>query len=105
MAAWDADRRAQEVREATEPSGMSLPASWYRETLADFRDHLQTPEKVMVNFSGGLTQECMIMTRPNGPYQVVYLPSAGYFSLCVQSQFGPLDIGIHGKAIGCFGSI
>ncbi len=74
-------------------------------TLKDFEAHLQPPEPVVVNFSGGFAQDCWAVTRPNGPYQVIYMPSAGYFSLCVSSQFGPLDIGVHGQAIECFGSV
>ena len=54
---------------------------------------------------GGLVQVCWAVTRPNGPYQVIYMPRAGYFSLCVASAFGPLDIGVHGAAIECFGSV
>ena len=74
-------------------------------TLADFRTHRQAPEAVEVQFSGGLSHQCWAVTRPNGPYQVIYMPRAGYFSLCVASQFGPLDIGVHGDAIDCFGSV
>ncbi|MDE4133278.1 hypothetical protein PXK00_09150 [Phaeobacter sp. QD34_3] len=74
-------------------------------TLYAFRAALCEPEAVTVNFSGGLTQECWAVTHPNGDYRVIYLPLAGYFSLCVDSVFGPLDIGVHGHAIGCFSSV
>ena len=74
-------------------------------TLADFEAHLQAPRAVEVQFSGGVMQTCWAVTRPRGPYQVIYMPAAGYFSLCVGSQFGPLDIGVHGKVIDCFGSV
>jgi len=74
-------------------------------TLSDFRDALHEPRRITVNFSGGLTQECWTVTRCNGPYRVIYMPKAGYFSLCVESEFGPLDIGVHGPAIDCFGSV
>ncbi len=74
-------------------------------TLADFRGHLQTPREVEVTFSGGITQTCWSVTRSNGDYTVIYMPTAGYFSLCVESAFGPLDIGVHGPAISCFGSV
>ena len=58
-----------------------------------------------VNFSGGITQTCWSVTKSDGDYQVIYMPRAGYFSLCVASAFGPLDIGVHGKAIDVFGSV
>ncbi len=74
-------------------------------TLYAFRAALCEPEVVTVNFSGGLTQECWAVTRANGDYRVIFLPLAGYFSLCVESVFGPLDIGVHGHAIGCFSSV
>jgi hypothetical protein len=74
-------------------------------TLQAFRDALREPREVTVNFSGGITQTCWSVTRSNGDYRVIYLPSAGYFSLCVESVFGPLDIGVHGSAIGCFSSV
>jgi hypothetical protein len=74
-------------------------------TLAAFRQHRRPPRPVTVNFSGGITQTCWSVTRTNGTYRVIYLPTAGYFSLCVESDFGPLDIGVHGPAIDCFGSV
>ena len=74
-------------------------------TMRDFEAHRQVPERVEVTFSGGLVQDCWAVTRPNGPYQVIFMPKAGYFSLCVTSHFGPLDIGVHGAAIDCFGSV
>lgn len=77
-----------------------------RITLADFsRLRVKRPAEVTVNFSGGITQTCWTVTRPNGDYQVIYLPSADYFSLCVGSDFGPLDIGVHGPALKCFASV
>ncbi|MEC7258919.1 MAG: hypothetical protein VXW58_13980 [Pseudomonadota bacterium] len=76
-----------------------------RMTVEAFRKALREPREVTVNFSGGITQTCWSVTRPNGPYRVIYLPSADYFSLCVESDFGPLDIGVHGKAIGCYASV
>lgn len=74
-------------------------------TLADFKRAVVEPRLVTVNFSGGITQKCWNVTRSNGMYRVIFLPTAGYFSLCVESDFGPLDIGVHGDAIGCFGSV
>jgi hypothetical protein len=73
--------------------------------LRDFVAARRVPKLVTVNFSGGLTQKCYSVTRPNGDYRVIYLPLAGYFSLCVESAFGPLDIGVHGPAIECFASV
>lgn len=74
-------------------------------SLVDFVTSLCVPELTAVNFSGGVTQECWTVTRSNGAYRVVFMPEVGYFSLCVVSQFGPLDIGVHGAAIGCFTSV
>lgn len=73
--------------------------------LEAFKAALREPKLVTVNFSGGITQKCWSVTRSDGTYRVIYLPLAGYFSLCVESDFGPLDIGVHGDAIGCFGSV
>ncbi|TNF57253.1 MAG: hypothetical protein EP307_14290 [Rhodobacteraceae bacterium] len=74
-------------------------------TLTAFRAARRKPRLVTVNFSGGITQKCWSVTRTNGDYRVIYLPLAGYFSLCVESDFGPLDIGVHGPAIACFNSV
>lgn len=74
-------------------------------TLAAFRAARRRPRLVTVNFSGGITQKCWSVTRTNGEYRVIYLPLAGDFSLCVESDFGPLDIGVHGPAIACFNSV
>ncbi|MGB3245229.1 MAG: hypothetical protein WBB25_11885 [Sulfitobacter sp.] len=76
-----------------------------RRTARDFGQTRVKPRMVTVNFSGGLAQTCWSVTRGDGTYRVVYLPTAGYFSLCVESDFGPLDIGVHGPALGCFGSV
>ena len=63
------------------------------------------PFETNVQFSGGLTQRCWQVTRSDGDYAVIYMPNAGYFALCVDSALGPLDIGVHGPALGCFGSV
>ena len=76
-----------------------------RRTALAFRATLRAPREVTVNFSGGITQTCWSVSRGDGDYRVVYMPRAGYFSLCVESDFGPLDIGVHGPALGCFGSV
>lgn len=77
-----------------------------RMLLRDFaRMRVRRPRPVTVNFSGGLTQTCYSVTRSDGAYSVLYLPTAGYFSLCVDSVFGPVDIGVHGPALACFASV
>ena len=76
-----------------------------RRTARAFGEMRRPPRQVTVNFSGGITQRCWSVSRGDGTYRVVYLPTAGYFSLCVESDFGPLDIGVHGPALGCFGSV
>ena len=76
-----------------------------RRTARDFMKTRREPREVTVNFSGGLTQRCWSVSKGDGTYRVVYLPTAGYFSLCVESDFGPLDIGVHGPALGCYGSV
>ena len=76
-----------------------------RRTARDFERSRRAPRLVTVNFSGGITQSCWSVSRGDCTYRVVYLPTAGYFSLCVESDFGPLDIGVHGPALGCFGSV
>ncbi|MFT6090573.1 MAG: hypothetical protein ACJAWM_000832 [Sulfitobacter sp.] len=77
----------------------------FRRTAEAFRKTLRQPRQIKVNFSGGITQLCWSVSRGDGTYRVVYMPRAGYFSLCVESDFGPLDIGVHGPALGCFGSV
>jgi hypothetical protein len=74
-------------------------------TLAAFEAARRPPKLVTVNFSGAITSKCWSVTRTNGDYRVIYLPLAGYFSLCVESDFGPLDIGVHGPAIDVFSSV
>ena len=75
------------------------------ETLDAFRSAYREPHQITVNFSGGIRQKCWAITKSDGDYRVVFLPRAGYFSLCVESDFDPLDIGVHGSAIGCFSSV
>ena len=74
-------------------------------TITEFFGLRTQSEKVIVNFSGGIQKECWRVTQSNGSYSVVYMPGAGYFSLCVDSALGPLDIGVHGPAIRCFSSV
>jgi len=74
-------------------------------TLRDFQAARTSPRPVFVQFSGGIVQTCWTVTRANGPYRVVFMPSAGYFSLCVEGPLGLLDIGVHGAAIDCFASV
>ena len=70
-----------------------------------FKQALVHPFETTVNFSGGITQTCWTVTRTDGAYRVVFMPIAGYFSLCVESDFGPSDVGVHGAAMGCYGSV
>ncbi len=63
------------------------------------------PSEITVNFSGGITKVCWNATKSDGTYRVVFLPEQGYFSLCVDSDFGPRDIGVHASALGCFSSV
>ena len=74
-------------------------------TAQAFQEVRRTPREITVQFSGGITQRCWSVSKGDGTYRVVYLPTAGYFSLTVESDFGPLDIGVHGPALGCFGSV
>ncbi|MBD3665876.1 hypothetical protein [Sulfitobacter aestuariivivens] len=76
-----------------------------RRTAQEFALVRRIPREVTVTFSGGITQRCWSVAKGDGTYRVVYLPTAEYFSLCVESDFGPLDIGVHGPALGCFGSV
>ena len=76
-----------------------------RRIAAAFEETRRVPKEVAVQFSGGTLQRCWSVSRGDGTYRVVYLPTAGYFSLCVESDFGPLDIGVHGPALGCFASV
>ena len=74
-------------------------------TLDAFRAAFCQPYEIMVNFAGGVRQSCWAITSSDGTYRVVYLPQLGVFSLVVESQLGPLDISVHGSAIGCFSSV
>ncbi|MFN4101721.1 MAG: hypothetical protein ACK4GT_18315, partial [Pararhodobacter sp.] len=75
-------------------------------TLEAFRRRRVSRHRaVTVNFSGGVTQTCWTVARSDGCYSVLYLPGDGCFALCVDSDFGPLDIGVHGPALGCFASV
>ena len=76
-----------------------------RGTAEAFMAVRQPPAEVTVTFSGAIRQQCWSVSRGDGAYEVVYMPRAGYFSLCAQSVFGPLDIGVHGPALGCYGSV
>ncbi|MEP2531904.1 hypothetical protein [Shimia sp.] len=85
--------------------GQAMSAEWHRATLADFRSVLIEPQKLDVSFSGGVTMTCWAITKSNGDYRVVWVPGTETFSLVTETKFGPVDIGVHGDAIGCFGSI
>lgn len=89
-----------------ELAGFAVRGRGDRLLLEDFaRLRVKRPRPITVNFSGGLTGTCYSVTRSDGEYSVLYMPTAGYFSLCVDSVFGPLDIGVHGPALDCFASV
>lgn len=100
-----AARRIEALLDAELAEAEKSTDAMLRRTAQDFVALRCPPTEVTVNFSGGLTQRCWSVSRGDGTYRVVYLPKAGYFSLCVESDFGPLDIGVHGPALGCFGSV
>jgi hypothetical protein len=105
MTKWDATAAHVTALVDAEIAALDTSARANRVLLDDFSRLRVSPRPITVTFSGGLTQTCWITTRSNGAYCVVYLPSAGYFSLCVDSDFGPLDIGVHGAALACFDSV
>ncbi|MZR15190.1 hypothetical protein GQE99_19400 [Maritimibacter sp. DP07] len=78
---------------------------WNEATLADFRNALIEPNLIEVNLPGGITDFAYAVTRQKGPYRVLWLPWLDIFSLAVESRFGPVDINVHGDAIGCFSSV
>ena len=80
-------------------------ADWNRATLASFRAALIEPTLIEVNLAGGVTDFAYTVTRPNGPYSVIWLPWVDVFSLAVESRFDPVDINVHGEAIACFSSV
>jgi len=79
--------------------------AWNRAVLADFEAALIEPQLIEVNLAGGLTDWAWAVTRTNGCYRVLWLPWLDAFSLAVESKFGPVDINVHGDAIGCFSSV
>ncbi len=78
---------------------------WNDAVLADFQAALIEPKQVEVNLPGGVTDWAWAVTRHNGPYLLLWLPWLDEFSLAVESRFGPVDISVHGDAIGCFASV
>ncbi len=90
---------------AAEIAGFDETERAARMTLEAFCEAMVAPEAIEVQFSGGFTQECWAVTALNGPYRVVFMAEAGYFSLVIEGAFGPVDIGVHGKAIDCFASV
>jgi hypothetical protein len=80
-------------------------ASWNSATLAAFKAALIEPEETEVHLPGGVSDWAWAVTRSNGAYRVLWLPWAEAFSLAVESRYGPVDIQVHGDAIGCFSSV
>ncbi|MAM63273.1 hypothetical protein [Maritimibacter sp. UBA3975] len=78
---------------------------WNVATLADFKNALIEPNLMELNLPGGITDYAYAVTRKKGPYRVMWLPWNDIFSLAVESRFGPVDISVHGDAIGCFSSV
>lgn len=106
LALMSKSRQAADALIAEEIAAMDVSVQADRLLLDEFQAlRLTTPKPQEVQFSGGFGQICLRVTRPNGPYSVMYLPDAGYFSLCVESVIGPLDIGVHGPALRCFSSV
>ncbi len=85
--------------------GAPMSPEWHRKTISDLMEALIEPVETEVHFSGGATLTCWSVTRSNGNYRVIYIPWADLFSLAVESKYGPVDIGVHGDAMGCFGSV
>lgn len=91
---------------ASEIAGMDSAARADRILIADFQALRECiPSAIGVQFSGGIRQTCWRVTRSNGAYSIVFMPEAGYFSLCADSAIGLLDIGVHGPALRCFSSV
>lgn len=88
-----------------DPTRDSGLPDWNAATLADFKSALIEPDLMEVNLAGGITDFAYAVTRRNGPYRVLWLPWLDIFSLAVESRFGPVDISVHGDAIGCFSSV
>lgn len=99
------DQRIDALLDAEVAEALASVDIIMQRTARDFEQTRHIPREVTVNFSGGTKQRCWSVSKGDGTYRVVYLPTAGYFSLCVESDFGPLDIGVHGPALGCFGSV
>ncbi len=75
-------------------------------TLAAFKARrVRRSRPVRVTFAGGVEGTGWTVIRSDGCYSVLYLPGEDLFSLCVDSDFGPLDIGVHGGALACFASV
>jgi hypothetical protein len=98
-------QRIDALRDAGVQEALASVDRVTRRTARAFEQTRRRPREIEVNFAGGITQRCWSVSSGDGTYRVVFLPTAGYFSLCVESDFGPLDIGVHGPALGCFGSV
>ena len=93
-------------RAAAEVAGFDASGRAAALTLAEFRARqVARSRPVRVNFAGGVQGTGWTVIRSDGCYSVLYLPGEDVFSLCVDSDFGPLDIGVHGAALACFASV
>lgn len=74
-------------------------------TVRSFKEHLIACDEILVNLHGGIQTTGWTVTGADESYQVVYLPEKECFSLCVTSALGPIDIGVHGRALHCFAAV
>ena len=74
-------------------------------TVRWFKEQLITCDEILVNLHSGVQTTGWTVTEADESYQVVYLPEKGCFSLCVPSALGPIDIGVHGRALHCFAAV
>ncbi|HPD93500.1 MAG: hypothetical protein H6900_13735 [Rhodobacter sp.] len=106
--AWDDEGTTARIADliAAEIDAFDASTRAARMTLAAFEDRrVRRNRAVTVTFSGGIERRCWTVTRSDGCYSVLFLPGPGCFALCVDSDFGPLDIGVHGRALDCFASV
>lgn len=76
-----------------------------RMLIEEFAQRRARTRAITVTFPGGAERTAYIITRSNGAYTLVFLPESDLFSLCVDTIFGPVDIGVHGAALACFSSV
>ena len=105
---WDSEGTQARIEAlvAAEIAAFDASTRAGRMTLAAFQERrVRRNRAVTVTFLCGIEQTCWTVVRSDGCYSVLYLPGSECFSLCVDSDFGPLDIGVHGRALDCFASV